>query len=60
MSITLTFLHLFLLEDSPAHLLEVVQVKCEPLVRLLPQASQLPEPNPIILVPGTLEIYAIE
>ena len=36
-----TFLDSLLLEYSPAHLLEVMQVECQPLVTLLSQASQL-------------------
>ena len=36
-----TFPDSLLLEYSPAHLLEVVQVECQPLVTLLTQASQV-------------------
>ena len=36
-----TFLDSLLLEYSPAHLLEVMQVECQSLVTLLSQASQL-------------------
>ena len=43
MSISLqTFPDSFLPQHPPAHLLEVVQVECQPLIALLPQASQMP------------------
>ena len=32
----------FLPDDSPAHLLEVMEIQSEPLITLLAQASQLP------------------
>ena len=36
-----TFPDSLLLQYSPAHLLEVVQVECQPFITLLTQASQL-------------------
>ena len=48
-----TFLDSLLLEYSPAHLLEVMQVECQPLITLLSQASQLSARYSVVEEHGT-------
>lgn len=58
--LTLTYLHALLLQDTPAHLLEVMQIKGQPLIGLLTKAGQLAKPHPVILVQRRLEVNTKE
>lgn len=58
--ITCTMLDFLLLEYSPTHLLEVVEIQGQSLITLLVEVGQLSEPGPVVFVSTPVELHTIE